>query len=402
MQGKEVGWKEWKFKALSDIWTGDADQKAERLIPTGLLGSIRWWFEVLVRGLEGFACDPTRSDLRCPDKDDKRCVVCELFGCAGWARKFRLQVLDENGQVKQGQIRNGETFILRFIPLRAIRDEEWALLDLTLRLIAGCGAIGGKTVLKPSEEPGLADLDMSDFEEKDGRVQVRNSRQRLPLQAGDIVLSVGDSQITSDENLRQLATGKLHGEHVEVKIERGGYTDNIQAWFGKSHHKDYGLIELLKGPSTTPSLTLDQLQNYVKRWRQIDHDNFAWASLKNFWCVKGRYLARQDVKTSTFNRVIGRPEPKNQSNQNDSWLAGYRPIRSRIRSRNREPESKKVFSFKEPESARRTFGFVKPGTVDFKEIKGRLKAVWSNFKEEEFLTWPEIFKQLLRDTEGSV
>ncbi len=43
--------------------------------------------------------------------------------------------------------------------MRPIRDEEWCLLDATLRLIAEYGAIGGKTVFKPSDEPnGQAQL----------------------------------------------------------------------------------------------------------------------------------------------------------------------------------------------------------------------------------------------------
>jgi len=46
-----------------------------------------------VRGLGGHACDPT-SEERCPDKDGRRCAACELFGCTGWARKFRLKVSD--------------------------------------------------------------------------------------------------------------------------------------------------------------------------------------------------------------------------------------------------------------------------------------------------------------------
>jgi CRISPR-associated protein Cmr1 len=146
-------------KALTDLWTGDAEGKPGRTITTGLLGSIRWWFEVLVRGLGGSACDPTRDGNRCPAPGKKptdlghHCVVCELFGCTGWARKFRFEVLDGNGQAKVEQITKGQTFRLRFTPLRPIRDEEWALLDLTLRLIAEYAAIGGKTVLKPSDEP---------------------------------------------------------------------------------------------------------------------------------------------------------------------------------------------------------------------------------------------------------
>ena len=69
----EIDSKEWKIKAITDIWTGDYQQKNERLITTGLLGSIRWWFEVLVRGLGGSACDPTVDGVRCPDPDKSVC-----------------------------------------------------------------------------------------------------------------------------------------------------------------------------------------------------------------------------------------------------------------------------------------------------------------------------------------
>ncbi len=209
--------KEWKLKALTPVWTGDANQKADRLIPTGLMGSIRWWFEVLVRGLGGKACDPT-SDVRCPDKDGRHCVVCELFGCTGWARKFRLMVLKED----QNQIQAGDTFILRFIPLRHIQEEEWCLLDATLRLIAEYGAIGGKTVFKPSDE---------------------QNRQN------------------------------------------------------ERHHQDFGLVAIEPHPGGL-NCSQEAVKAYVSvnnpRWRTGFHDeDFSWASLQNFWCVKERYLARE-------------------------------------------------------------------------------------------------------------
>lgn len=215
--------KEWKLKAHTDIWTGDAAGKPDRLIPTGIMGSLRWWFEVLVRGLGGQACDPT-SDVRCPDKDGRHCVVCELFGCTGWARKFRLMILDDNGQVIQNQIKANHTFILRFIPLRPIRDEEWCLLDATLRLIAEYGAIGGKTVFKPSDQ---------------------QNRQNQP------------------------------------------------------HHKDFRLVKIKKRPKWCKK---EDVEAYVRNshWRPNFPDNdFSWASLQNFWCVNGRYLARISVPVST-------------------------------------------------------------------------------------------------------
>lgn len=319
--------KEWKFKALTDLWTGDAQGKPDRTITTGLLGSIRWWFEVMVRGLGGKACDPTLDGNRCPDGRKQptdaghHCVVCELFGCTGWARKFRFEVLDASGAVKVSQIKKGDQFTLRFTELRPIRAEEWALLGLTLCLIADYGAIGGKTVYKPSEE---------------------TSRQNAP------------------------------------------------------HHRDYGLIRLEQKPDL-PTIHGDAqaaLGNYVKqtRWRSPDQDNFSWASLQNFWCVKGRYLARQNENASTFNRVIGRPEPKNQSQGGDSWLAG------RKAGQKQPAESKKVFSFKEPESARRTFGFVESTTqlhTIGETLQRQLGAEWSGFDPNSVKTGEDILKEVM-------
>lgn len=140
----------WRFTALTDIWTGDLKGEPRRLITTGLLGSVRWWFEILVRGLGGSACDPSKT--KCQDR--KRCVVCELFGCTGWARKFRFDVLGASREPQCEQIKKDVSFQLSFTPLRPVGNEEWALLDVTLRLVAEYGAIGGKTVYKPSDENG--------------------------------------------------------------------------------------------------------------------------------------------------------------------------------------------------------------------------------------------------------
>lgn len=309
--------KYWRFKAITPIWTGGVDRNERRLIPTGILGSARWWFEVLVRGLEGSACDPSNSENRCPDKQGHRCSVCELFGCTGWARKFRLDLLDDNGHPIQDAIGVNENFVFRFTPLRPIRVEEWALLDLTLQLMANYGAIGGRTVFKPSDER---------------------------------------------------------------------YREN------KLHHKDYGLFEILNRPHI--EIEEGQLRSYVKQshWRNVNQKDFAWASLANFWCVHGRYLARQDFGCSTFNKVIGRVEGKNKgqhienSNKTNTWLAG------------RQMESKKVFSFK---SQPRTFGFVKPGVIRFDDMEGRLKVAWPSLKADEILKGPEILRIIIKSLKGA-
>lgn len=296
----------YELTAKTDLWTGDADRKGGHLITTGLLGSIRWWFEVLVRALNGHACDPTRT--QCEGRN--HCVICELFGCTGWARKFRFEVLDEKGSTQADQIEKEHNFSLRFTPLRPIHIEEWSLLDATLHLIAEYGAIGGRTVFKPSDE---------------------SSRENEP------------------------------------------------------HHKDFGLIDIVSSPPSvqTPH---DNLKKYLSQWQKLDHGDFAWASLRHFWCVNGQTLTRQDNNTSSFNRVIKRPEPKQKSNQNDSWLAGYRP-NPRIKI---EAESKKVFSFKAPA---RTFGFVKPGLIEFEEMRAHLENLWK-LDDGQILTGDAILGQL--------
>lgn len=132
--------KEYQLTALTAICTRDANMKEGRTINTGLLGSIRWWLEVLVRGLGGKACDPTAT--KC--EGEKHCVVCELFGCTGWAGKFRFEVLDKDNKIQKNQIRAKDEFTLRFTPLRHVHPEEWGLLDATIRLIAEYGGLGQK------------------------------------------------------------------------------------------------------------------------------------------------------------------------------------------------------------------------------------------------------------------
>jgi CRISPR-associated protein Cmr1 len=331
-----------KLKTLTPIWTGGVDQRCDRIHETGIIGSLRWWYEVLVRGLEGTACDPSAKKVRCPDTNKEpcdrghHCVVCELFGCTGWARKFRLIVLRGNGKQTKMENRPKQEILLRFIPLRPIQEEEWCLLDGTLRLIAHYGGMGGRTVFKPSDE---------------------QNRQ-------------------NDE-----------------------------------HHQDFGLIQYISCEDNwLCNKRLDRLKAYVKRsdWRSALHKHhddkgehdFSWASLNNLWCVKRKYLARHDFNKSSFNFAIGRPEPKNQSKNGDSWIAGFKATKS-------QPASKKVFSFKHPVEGRRTFGFVER-KEDYDDIFEKLVALkkrrdphWSDFDEKvDFLKGKDILKELFDISRG--
>jgi CRISPR-associated protein Cmr1 len=141
---------EFRLKTLTPIWTGGVDGTCDRLHETGLIGSLRWWYEALVRGLGGYACDPTGEE-RCPDKDGKRCAACELFGCTGWARKFRLCVLDEQGRLVQDALAKNKTIQLQFFELRPMSNEERWLLIKAVEIASNYGTLGGKTTLKPQK-----------------------------------------------------------------------------------------------------------------------------------------------------------------------------------------------------------------------------------------------------------
>lgn len=120
------------IRPVTPIWTGNENRKNEE-IPreTGILGSIRWWYEAFIRSKGGSACHPTTGDKKCNEKH--HCDVCELFGCTGWSRKFRLSITKEE-----------ENIVLTFIELRPIQDIEWALLNKCLEIMQKHGAIGGK------------------------------------------------------------------------------------------------------------------------------------------------------------------------------------------------------------------------------------------------------------------
>ncbi|WP_041082093.1 type III-B CRISPR module RAMP protein Cmr1 [Thermotoga profunda] len=320
-----------KIKALTRIWTGDAKGENNTLKETGIIGSLRWWYEALVRGLGGYACDPTSGDRCSLDQmkfkealkkgkseqealNEQICLVCQFFGCTGWSKKFVLRILDKDGKIKLSPIESDEELIFKFIPLKEVSNEEWALLNSTLHFIAEYGAIGGKTVLKPSDESG---------------------RENAP------------------------------------------------------HHLDFGLIEIIESKLSTSSK--ENLEKYVKSFprNRTDQENPKWVSIKNFWCVKGKYLARQCCSISTYNNVLGRKEPKIQanqlSNQNDAiskWLAGS------------QKESKKIFSFK---TSPRTFGFINPDRgIDFETIRDRLKNVWGKENGWKLLKGEEALDEMYR------
>lgn len=95
-----------KIKPLTPIWTGNVEGKSEKLRETSIIGSLRGWFEAIVRGFGSYACDSLGEVVRkCELEVEKYkknanpeeliCPVCYVFGTTGWSRRFRLEV-DKN------------------------------------------------------------------------------------------------------------------------------------------------------------------------------------------------------------------------------------------------------------------------------------------------------------------
>jgi CRISPR-associated protein Cmr1 len=321
--------REYSLVALTDIWTGDAKGNNTSLKTTGLLGSIRWWFEVLVRGLDGFACDPSESV--CNGKD--HCVVCELFGCTGWARKFRFSVLEDSRKIRKEPIKQGNRFIFCFQSFRLVRQEEWMLLDATLRLISKHGAIGGKTVFKPTDENTRS----SQKHHKDfGIIEIEHYPDTLPIQ-----------------NNFPSCVRSYVGQSCWKKSIGSSWASLDNFWFVDAKY----LTRENTDHSSFNKVLGRKESKRCKKCRQV-HDP------KQKCDVTKKHPLRYSEDFSSINR----------------WLAGDRG------------ESKKVFSFKNPA---RTFGFVKEGEVDFVEMKTKLHEVWSDFVESNFLYGSGISETLL-------
>ncbi len=172
-----------RIKTLTPLWTGGLDGTMDRIHETGILGSLRWWYEAIVRGLGGSACDPskhtcsfdadkyrksTASNERQRLRDAGLCDACQVFGATGWRRRFQVEVRPIEGEFditegifpsgrihpdKRNPYRSGG-WILRGgyhgeVELKFIGDKEvlWCEILPVLLFVEKWGALGPKTSL---------------------------------------------------------------------------------------------------------------------------------------------------------------------------------------------------------------------------------------------------------------
>ena len=202
-----------EIKPLTPIWTGDADRKVTTLRETGIIGSLRWWYEALIRGYGGFACDPTGTNEKLKCKLDEKkfkellkseksikkaldksgiCSACQLFGCTGWSRRFRLEIdykeekiplffvssyQNKNWlhKITEGQneiLWSKDPIKLNFIPMN--NDKDFELEDIIKALIFIISRYGGLGA-KLQYGFGQFDTDIDKMTVKNGVQLIKNN-----------------------------------------------------------------------------------------------------------------------------------------------------------------------------------------------------------------------------------
>ncbi len=137
-----------KLTTLTPLWTGGVDGRADSgLHITGIMGSLRWWYEVLVRGVGGHVCSMNNPCIYDKEKEPYQglCDVCRLFGATGWARRFKLIVSEENLHPKKpiaSTIDRSGRYVFRLSKDHPVdHDPKWYLSsnplygDVTLNVI---------------------------------------------------------------------------------------------------------------------------------------------------------------------------------------------------------------------------------------------------------------------------
>lgn len=85
----------YRWENLTPFFCGDADGKTTHAKTTTLVGSLRWWYEALLRALNVYACDPTKQGCEGPSLSRPHgsyCAACAVFGCTGRSKRIGVRL----------------------------------------------------------------------------------------------------------------------------------------------------------------------------------------------------------------------------------------------------------------------------------------------------------------------
>ncbi|MHA1251244.1 MAG: type III-B CRISPR module RAMP protein Cmr1 [Candidatus Helarchaeota archaeon] len=147
----------------TQVWTGNIDMRSEILQSTSIMGSLRWWFELTLRAMDKYICDPTSED-RCPKQEENQnshyCHACLVFGATEIRRTFRLNIAGGKKTFNRGIINiipagskkgwyfgNGLKGEIKLSITPLDKDFDKNLIIIPLIIASKYGAIGAKTQL---------------------------------------------------------------------------------------------------------------------------------------------------------------------------------------------------------------------------------------------------------------
>jgi len=268
------------LKIKTPVWTGDIDTKSSLLQSTGIIGSLRWWTEAILRGIGKYSCDPA-SDERCPKEinDQKHyCASCLIFGATGMRRLFRLE-LNGGTKVFDGRAlnikpdgRNRGWYLgsglmgdikLNIVPLDESFDESLVLVPLTVA--AKWGGIGAKTQHGYGVVEMENDLNI-DFEKFSNLIESILNNQRLSKLG--LGLRIGNNDRLPD--LKKMFFAKVHFEVTDNdwwKQVDGIKPDNQRNYRG--HVNDQRMINWVKTDSVP-------IAPAIKNWLRFDSGQNLW------------------------------------------------------------------------------------------------------------------------------
>jgi len=282
------------------------------------MGSLRWWTEVLLRGMEEFACDPT-SNSRCPD-DGNYCSSCMVFGATGRRKLFRFEI---NGgkrisfpriNIKPSNRSRGWFFgpgvagnlELKMIPLDEKFDE---VLVLTPLIIASkWGGIGAKTQLGYGvvEVTNPPDISFENFKEVLGNLSQERKRQR--------------SNEPGFPDLREMFFAK-----VRFKVNKSSWWKKIDGIAGR---KDEQAIEACIRNNFLP------IAPVIKNWLRYGDGSQIWRSYQN---VRGLenwlFGTSKEVCPKCYSAKIDKESNETYKCQNCGQKFGAREIINRCASK---------------------------------------------------------------------
>lgn len=158
---EELNGSSFEIKTLTPLWTGDIDKNSTYVKETSIIGSLRWWYEALVRGLGGHACDITSDSPkeRCNYERDKDNI--EKFGANEEARRKTKSLLgsDVKGTsskifvshlFKRSASENYHLKVWGFVPKDMVEKEK--VVELVKQYICDKKTFYGAKIIKEYKE----------------------------------------------------------------------------------------------------------------------------------------------------------------------------------------------------------------------------------------------------------